>query len=379
MCGIGGIVRLGNRPIKRWQLAHMATELQHRGTDATGFALQDEDGTTHVWKVAEPAWKAVAGPAFRAWVDKALTDRARILLVHTRAYTKGSPFNNENNHPLYANPLQGVVVHNGMVRNDDGLFTANEKLGFKRSCGTDSDIFRALLDNWGGIDKGLIKEMGLVEGTAAVAAIHRGSPGKLLLLRDSNPLILGATSDTLAFASTKEALHKVLKPWIHLHNIPMQVHAPDLSFIAMPNETGYIIDTKNGLEAHDVFKCNGRQTGGYVKYVKTPTYFDRQDRAKAEAEREKRASTFSANPTAHVRATVTNPTGMVPAGSTGAHVLTGTSLNSPRLFQFTICPGCSKHVELSNDDRLLASIAYLACKSCGSNLAGGQDADLAVN
>jgi hypothetical protein len=359
----------------------MAIELQHRGTDATGFALMDEDGQIHAWKVAYPAWKATALPGFHAWCDKALTDKTRILLVHTRAYTKGTPHNNENNHPLYASPLEGVVVHNGMVRNDDSLFEVNKKLhGFQRSCATDSDVFRALLDSHGVIDKKLIRVMALAEGTAAVAAIHRNSPGKLLLLRDSNPLVLGATSDTLAFASTKEALHKVLKPWIKLHNIPMQVHAPDLSFVAMHDETGYIIGP-NGLEEHDEFKCNGRGTGGYVKYTKNTSYHARQETARLAALHEKRhvSSTTLLNPTNNGNGvkTLLNESG-ASAISVGDGNGAATVLNDPALFEFVICPNekCSKHVELSTEDRQLATIALLACKSCGTNLAGGVDASM---
>src|SRR5580658_10384242 len=189
---------MGKRPIKKWQLQELAIELQHRGTDATGWCLMDDNGDIHIWKVANPAWRAAASADFHAWADKALSDKTRILLVHTRAYTKGSPGIIENNHPLYAEPIEGVVVHNGMVRNDDSLFETNKKLhGFKRSCATDSDVFRALLDSHRAINKDVIKVMGLAEGTAAVAAIHKNSPGKLLLLRDSNPLVLGGTEDTL--------------------------------------------------------------------------------------------------------------------------------------------------------------------------------------
>jgi hypothetical protein len=374
MCGISGLMRLGKRAIRKWQLQIMATELQHRGTDATGFALMEEDGSIHIWKVAYPAWKACALPEFHTWADSVLTDRIRIALVHTRAYTKGSPHINENNHPLYqpdkaGHALEGVIVHNGMVRNDDGLFTVNKNLhGFQRSCATDSDVFRAILDNHGAINKALIKEMQLVEGTAAVAAIHHNSPGKLLLLRDSNPLVLGATADTLAFASTKEALHKVLKPWIKLHNLPMQVHAPDLSFIAMPNETGYIFGPQ-GLEEHDVFKCNGRGVGGYVKYQKNTNYHSKQETARLAAITEKRyngadskgsKTLFSEHPSKGVK----------DAGTL-----------DPGLFEFVVCPNeqCSKHVELSASDRQLSTIALLACRSCGSNLAGAPDASMQVN
>lgn len=352
---------MGKRPIRKWQLQEMACELQTRGTDATGFALMDEDGRVHAWKKALPAWTATAAEDFHTWCNKALTDKTRIMLVHTRAYTKGSPQIIANNHPLFATPIEGLVVHNGMIRNDDGLFEANKKLpAFERSCATDSDALRALLDNHGGIDKALIREMALAQGTAAVAAIHKNSPGKLLLLRDSNPLVLGATQDTLAFASNKEALHKALKPWIKLHNLSMQVHAPDLSFVAMPNETGYIFGP-NGLEEHDVFKCNGKGHGGYTKYTKNTSYHDRQIRATVAARTETLAA--QAKTQAFVNASSKN------------------DVNNPELFEFVVCPNtaCNKHVELSAEDRQLASIAMLACRSCGSNLAGAPDASLTIN
>ena len=398
MCGIGGIYRLGRRPIRKWHMQTLATELQHRGTDATGWAIMNEDGTISAFKVAYPAWKAAALPEFHKWCDAVLTDKARILLVHTRAYTKGTPHNNENNHPLYVNAdpkkgerIAGVIVHNGMVRNDDGLFEVNKSLkAFKRSCQTDSDAFRAVLDNWGGVDKGLIKEMRIVDGTAAVAAMHSSSPGRLLLLRDSNPLVLGATQDTLAFASTKEALHKILKPWIKLHNIPMQVHAPDLSFVVMPDETGYIIGP-DGLESHDVFKCNGRRTGGYTKYNKNTNYWNRQETARLAKLSEKRhlnvledspglTPVAQAVAQGRVKTLIDEPKSATEGpGPSKSH--NGNVMNDPSLFEYVICPNveCNKHVALSADDRQLASLAMLACSTCGTNLADAPNASLSVN
>jgi hypothetical protein len=364
MCGIGGIYRLGKRPIRKWQLQEMACELQTRGTDATGFALMNADGKVFAWKSASPAWVATASEDFHKWADKNLSEHTRIMLCHTRAYTKGSPLVIANNHPLFAQPtIASLVVHNGMIRNDDGLFESNKKLpAFQRSCATDSDALRALIDNYGCIDKGLIREMQLAEGTAAVAAIHRNSPGKLLLLRDSNPLVIGATRDTIAFASNKEALHKALKPWIKLHNISMQVHAPDLSFVAMPNETGWIIGPQ-GLEEHDVFKCNGKGHGGYTKYSKNTSFHDRKERALMAARTEK---------------TFTGVNSLVPIQAAAA--ATGDE-SDPQLFEFVICPNvkCNKHVELSAQDRQLASIAQLACESCNTNLAGAPDASMSIN
>jgi Glutamine amidotransferase domain len=329
----------------------LANQLEYRGNDATGIALMDTDGEISLYKHHEPAWRFTASQEFRDFIRKALTPKVHIALVHTRKYTKGSPFDNKNNHPIFAG--KGCIIHNGMVMNDDALFTANEdKEGFKRCCETDSDIFRAILDNHGGIDKDLIADMGLVTGVAAVAAIHPNTPDKLLLLRDSNPLVLGATSDMLMFASDKTAIHKALKPWVRVHNIPMQVHAPDLAFVPMPNETGWIIGPK-GYEDHDVFKCNGMRKTGNTKYLTSTDYYDRQKRLKDEAERSK------AKPVVRTT-TAGNPTSRT---------------NMP---DWVICPNpaCSKHLQLGEDYKRLTGLAYLACGKCGTNLGGAIPADM---
>lgn len=384
---------MGKRPIKKWQLQQMAIELEHRGRDATGFAVMQEGGGVAIWKVDKPAWHAVATQGFHEWADTYVLPKTQILLVHTRAFTKGSPHMLENNHPLYAEDIGGIVVHNGMVRNDDELFKKYEgKPGFKRSCATDSDAFRAILDNYGRVDKGLIKQMQMADATAAVCAVHRNSPGKLLVLRDQNPFVLGATQDTLAGASTKEALHKVLKPWIKLHNLDMQVHAPDLSFLPMRNETGYIIGPR-GVEVHELFKCNGRVGGGYTKYYKAPDYYARQLKAANMAASEKRYSAHapnapngvSVNPTTKAGAgkvTTLVDEGGSAAGVEGAnmdHKGGGDTYSPVRgLFDWVICPRpeCSRHVQLSDEDKLLDDIKLLVCKECGTNLAGALPAGL---
>jgi hypothetical protein len=237
-----------------------------------------------------------------------------------------------------------------------------------------------------------------VEGTAAVAGFHHNSPGKLFLLRDSNPLVLGATSDMLGFASTKEALHKVLKPWIKLHNVPVQVHAPNLSFVAMPDQTGYIFGP-GGLEAHDEFKCNGRGTGGYIKYDKRTNYWIKQESAASAKTYEKRFAGINPTVKGTVQGRVTTLVQEDGGSPSASKIHNGTLIGrtladklanrsagrggtmDPRLFEYCICPNekCSKHVELSEQDRLLDSVALLACGSCGANLAGAQDASLAVN
>lgn len=332
-------------PIRDWQITSAANSLEYRGNDATGIALMDIHGKVRVLKNNDPAWKFTVSKEYKKFLAEHLSPDTRIVLVHTRNYTKGSPARNENNHPMTRG--EGVIVHNGMIYNDDGLFTANKgKPGWKRSGETDSDAIRAILDCAGGISRATIKSMSLLEGTAAIAAVHPATPDKLMLLRDTNPLILGATRDILMFASDKTTIHRCLKPWVKLHNIWMQVHAPDLSFVPFPNQSGWIIGP-NGFEEHEKFEANGSQRAGNTKYYTRYNYPERREKAAREAklvEESKKNLVISS----------------------GALTNDGATL----LPRFVVCPShaCNKALELKDEDRQVASLALLACAECGENL-----------
>lgn len=287
MCGIGGMYRFGETPIRGWQLNMLASSLEYRGNDATGLAIMKMDGSLHYYKINDPAWRAIASKGWQDFLRDHLgpKNQVRIALVHTRKATKGSPHKPHNNHPIVfpsAGPvLTGAVVHNGWINNDDALFERNKTLqGFTRGCDTDSDAIRALLDCRGGIVPELIPEMSLLDGVAAVGAIHPATPDKLLLLRDGNPLMLGSTEDLLYFASDKRAIHRASKPWVQRHGVLMQVHAPDVAFIPMNNKSGYIYGPR-GLEFHHEFECVGRQVHRDPKgtcYAPMTDYHQRQER-----------------------------------------------------------------------------------------------------
>lgn len=347
---------MGKQPIRLSHITMAANALEYRGNDATGIALMSDAGKIRILKNNDPAWRFTASTRYKQFLAEHLDEHTRIVLVHTRKYTKGSPARNENNHPMMASA--GCIVHNGMIYNDDSLFAANKgKQGFKRSGETDSDIIRALLDNSEGIHKDTIKQMNLLDGTAAIAGIHPATPDKLLLLRDQNPIVLGATRDILMFASDKEAIHKALKPWVKLHNIWMQVHAPDLSFVPFPNQSGWIIGPE-GFEFHDKFEANGYKRGGNTKYHTLYNYHDRQEKAKREAEEKK--------PLAGVET-------LVPA----SFVKSSTS----RLPRYVVCPSenCNVACELDEDDRSAISLDVLACDACGANLSGAVNADIEMS
>lgn len=378
MCGIGGFYRISDRPIEAWQIITMANNLEYRGNDATGVALQDDEGNIEVIKQPEPAWKFTATKGFRAWLADNLSESTRIAIIHTRKATKGNPHKNENNHPMFGG--KGAVVHNGMIFNDDGLFERNKELPcFKRSAETDSDAIRAVLDNWmssdeRSFDPGLIREMGILEGVAAIAAIHPKAPGKLLLLRDSNPLMIGATADMIAFASDKHSIHTALKPWVIRHGMPMQVHAPDISFLPVHNETGWIIGP-GGYECHAEFKCNGRRRGGNLKYGTNVDYLERHKRFVEDAKKQTNPSKDDSSSKEDLRGgDGDEPAKAIPVG-TRVNPTTKGVIRISAIPEWVVCPNsqCNTHLEVASELRKLSSLSYLKCGTCGRNLTGACD------
>jgi glutamine phosphoribosylpyrophosphate amidotransferase len=194
MCGIAGMsiapgVEIDATATARLLLAGLA----ERGQDATGFAFHGADGRVEVHKDSIP---------LASFIDRlTLPGRPRTTIMHVRDFTKGRPGLNDNNHPIrYGNV---VGVHNGHLINDDELF---EQFGMPRSTPhitVDSEAIMMLTDHLGEVSRALE----LVRGSASVALLHDGDPGRLTLAKRASRTLHVAHGDGLAlFASTREPL-----------------------------------------------------------------------------------------------------------------------------------------------------------------------------
>src|SRR5258708_27197758 len=120
MCGIAGIYKFGKEPITEEMISLFLTGNEHRGNDATGIALMQEDGKVVIVKRDIPAWKFVTSEEYRSFTKENLLPTTVIALLHTRGASSGSPRVYENNHPMYMGKT--AVIHNGSLRNNDHLF-----------------------------------------------------------------------------------------------------------------------------------------------------------------------------------------------------------------------------------------------------------------
>lgn len=125
-----------------------------------------------------------------------------MLIGHCRYATQGDYSNNLNNHPHPSDG--GWMVHNGVVPNYLGLIDRHE-LQPVSDC--DTEVLALLIESLNGT---------LIERCiGAVQAIGRGSPavvcglwkpGRLVLVRRGNPLMLGSAETGYYFASLADGM-----------------------------------------------------------------------------------------------------------------------------------------------------------------------------
>lgn len=207
MCGIAGIylfdpadANLPPRDEIESFIDGLLKGIEHRGRDATGVvALQRASTQPHLEKADTEA------STFVKW-RQPLPEQSRIVLCHTRAATKGSPSNLDNNHPVVHKTC--YVTHNGHIRNDDELF---EQHKLDRIAQVDSEIIPALIDKHG-LDKVHLALQELEGGFAIAAVQPEKHPDTLVLAKGRNsPLVYLQTPQGLIWASTRTAIQDAWK------------------------------------------------------------------------------------------------------------------------------------------------------------------------
>lgn len=286
MCGLAGVKRFGDTPITEAEISILLCSLENRGNHATGVALQnDGDATIHVHKKDIPAWSFIADDNYLQFMETFLTPATRTIILHTRAATHGAPYKNENNHPIYLDKT--AIVHNGSISNSDALFG---KLHAPRSCETDSDIIRAILDR-DGFTQNAVRRLSEMTGSAAIAAIRADAPGELLLARSGNPVVYANFNDKLYWASELHAIQKAVRPWVEKYGLFMRESNARIAHHSMPDNTAYLIGP-DGVEWKQEFTvCSSFKP---VTYRVHDTYFHKRRGWKLQKDSEERRKTIVA-------------------------------------------------------------------------------------
>lgn len=205
MCGIGGIIsfnKLGHRTdVVKELCKKLIVALQSRGMHASGIAtISFEPYTYNIMKDAIPAETLVRRKTF----DEMFKEDTQIVMLHTRATTRGSERFNVNNHPHLSKQTNSLLIHNGMISNYDELKT---EYNLETDGDCDSEIILRMIEKFG-FNKAIKK----LKGSMTIGVMDGIKQEFILYRNDSNPLVLAylPNFDMYIFASTSSILESVL-------------------------------------------------------------------------------------------------------------------------------------------------------------------------
>ena len=205
MCGIIGYV---GRQICARLLIDALKTLEYRGYDSAGVAFF-HDGVIETVKAAgriENLEKKMEG---REDVE------THCGIGHTRWATHGGP-TDENAHPHSSEHIS--LLHNGIIENYQELKAFLTEQGYTFASQTDTETAVHLMDYYykqtGDFLDAVIKALGDIRGTYAFGIICKDEPGKIICVRQENPLLIGLGDGENFMASDIPAFIKYTKKYL---------------------------------------------------------------------------------------------------------------------------------------------------------------------
>ena len=191
MCGIVGYC--GPRQATDVLLGGLA-RLEYRGYDSAGVAVAGANGisvTRRVGKLVNLVDAVAAEPM-----------PGSVGIGHTRWATHGRP-SEENAHP-HADCTGAIsVVHNGIIENYLELREQLAMAGHVLRSETDTETVAHLVESYyeGDLATAVARTVKRLDGSYALAVMHRDEPGTIVAARKDSPLIIGVGQGETIVAS----------------------------------------------------------------------------------------------------------------------------------------------------------------------------------
>lgn len=181
MCGILGYV--GKKKAVSVVLEGLKI-LEYRGYDSAGIA-GIESGRMTCYKD-----KGKIGHLSKLLEKKQMSFKAAI--AHTRWATHGR-VNAINAHPHSDHNETLALVHNGIIENFQSLKAFLEEEGVQFVSETDTEVIAQLFAHYhtGDIKETLLKIIPMLEGSFAIAGVHKDFPDQIFIASKNSPLALG--------------------------------------------------------------------------------------------------------------------------------------------------------------------------------------------
>lgn len=176
--------------------------LEYRGYDSAGLCGIHNDGLK--------AWKEVGKvhALENAWSSDKVP--LSLAIAHTRWATHGKP-SQENAHPHFDQHNHIAVIHNGIIENYRTLREQLLSLGIQFRSETDTEVIAQLIAYHykGDLARAVQHTLDLLQGSWALAIIHRNHPNQIIATARDNPLVVGlrAPHQETLLSSDPNAFH----------------------------------------------------------------------------------------------------------------------------------------------------------------------------
>lgn len=206
MCGIVGYI--GKQKALPIIIEGLERE-QYRGYDSAGFCVLEEGSPVCIKAQGklENLKKKIA--------DINLDGQTGI--GHLRWATHGVP-NEQNAHPHSDCKKNIYIVHNGIIENYKELKENLIREGHKFESDTDTEVICHLIEKFfqKNLEEAVIAALKLVKGTYGLAVLSKEDPEKIVVARNSSPLLIGVGENENIAASDPAAIIGVTKKVIYL-------------------------------------------------------------------------------------------------------------------------------------------------------------------
>lgn len=253
MCGIVGYT--GNQSAAPLLLEGLK-KLEYRGYDSAGIAVT-EDHSIHISKVTG----RIANLCEKT-EDGRLTP-GTTGIGHTRWATHGAP-TEPNAHPHASNDGRFAVVHNGIIENYVELRQELTREGYRFESETDTEVIVHLVEMYyaGDFKKAVMKASNRLRGSYAMGIVCADEPGRIFVVREASPLILGVGIGENYFASDVTAMVAYTRNVIYLEDGEFAELTPD--FIRIYDCSGREISKPVSRITWDI---QAAEKGGYEHFM----------------------------------------------------------------------------------------------------------------
>ncbi len=264
MCGIIGITS-GKRQTVVADLIEGLKRLEYRGYDSVGVAVHD--GSSIVVRKAAGTIDSFIRRGGVAGL------RGATGIGHTRWATHGPP-TDYNAHPHTDCSGNIAVVHNGVIRNYASLREELAGRGHRLRSDTDTELVAHLIEEGLAEGRGFIEALAgalhRLEGSYALAILHRGEPGRIYFAKNKSPLLVGVSQSEAAVASDVTALLTITRRVLPLEDGEFGYVEPGRVVVYRLTASGYERVPEGELEArwkHVDWTPEAASKGGYPHFM----------------------------------------------------------------------------------------------------------------